>query len=351
MTTALVRGGKLRRPRPLPSAMAIAAILLLVVWSFFSVSTVAQGWLIAFVFWSSIGIGSVVLLLIHRLTGGAWGTAAAPVLLPAALTLPLAIAAFVPLAFNLSGLYGWAAGAAQVPGDVSRLYLNHPAFLIRGFVALFGWSVLAVLLARDRCTRLTAALGLAFHGIAISAIAVDWILSIDPGFASSAFGAGTAFQQLLLALAFTVAVGPTGSSNSCNRDLGGLLLATLLGTFYVDLMSFIVGWYGDLPEKAEWYLHRGQKGWEYVVIATVAIGVIIPFAMLLRADMRASRIGLRVAGCLVLIGVFLHIVWLMAPPFQEGAIPASTIALIALAALSVTLIDVTGISPGNAKDG
>jgi hypothetical protein len=55
---------------------------------------VARGWLVAFVFWSGIPAGSLVLLLIHRLTGGRWGERLAPALRPAAGAAPLALLAF-----------------------------------------------------------------------------------------------------------------------------------------------------------------------------------------------------------------------------------------------------------------
>ena len=39
-------------------------------------------------------------------------------------------------------------------------------------------------------------------------------------------------------------------------DLGGLLIATLLGVVYLEFMTFVVAWYGDLPDKAAWFLKR-----------------------------------------------------------------------------------------------
>ena len=49
----------------------------------------ARGWLLCFAIVSGIPLGSLVLLMIHRLTGGAWGFALAPLLRGAAFCIPL----------------------------------------------------------------------------------------------------------------------------------------------------------------------------------------------------------------------------------------------------------------------
>src|SRR6185437_10397945 len=105
-----------------------------------SPKSVMQGWLIAFVFISGIPIGSLVLLLIHRLTGGRWGTALAPILIPAAAMLPLLALVFLPLAFGLSAPYRWASDTSMLRPSVAHVYLNQPAFLLRTAIALVGWS-------------------------------------------------------------------------------------------------------------------------------------------------------------------------------------------------------------------
>jgi hypothetical protein len=301
--------------------------------------SVIQGWLIAFVFVSGIPIGGLVLLLIHRLTGGRWGIAFAPVLLPAASLVPLVALVFLPLAFGLSAPYRWAADTSALRPAVAHVYLNQPAFLLRSAVALIGWSVLAVAVVRERCTMLMAGLGLAFHAIVISLIAVDWVLSIDSRFSSSAFAAAIAIQQLLSALALAAIAGPQARQPGANADLASLIIATLLGTVYLALISFIVIWYGNLPDKAAWYLLRGRDGWQWLIAAAVVIGALVPLGLLLKQSVRQSRDALRLTGCLILLGVFLHVVWLIAPPFGSGTIVAALIALVAIIGLALGLFD------------
>jgi hypothetical protein len=315
----------------------LAALVVLAVGLASVPKSVVQGWLIAFVFVGGIPMGSLVLLLIHRLTGGRWGIALAPVLMPAACMVPFVALMFLPLAFGLAAPYRWASDASVLRPAVAHAYLNQPAFLLRTSVALIGWSALAVVVVRRRCTMLIAGLGLAFHGIAVSLVAVDWILSVDSSFSSSAFAGSIAIQQILLALSFAAVAGPAGRLEEETADLAGLIIAALLGTVYLDLMSFIVIWYGNLPEKAAWYLARGRDGWQWVIAAAAAIGAVAPFCLLLKQSLRQSRAALGLVGGLILLGVFLHVIWLIAPAFGSGAVIAAVIALIALAGLGVGL--------------
>ncbi|ABE64806.1 hypothetical protein Nham_4183 (plasmid) [Nitrobacter hamburgensis X14] len=318
---------------------AAGALVALAVGLVASPKSVMQGWLIAFVFVSGITIGSLVLLLIHRLTGGRWGAALAPVLMPAAAMLPLLALAFLPLAFGLSALYRWASDTSMLRPAVAHVYLNQPAFLLRSAVALLGWSVLAVAVVRKRCTALMAGLGLVFHAVVISLVAVDWVLSIDSRFSSSAFAAAIAIQQLLSALALAAIAGPEARQPGAIADLAGLILATLLGTVYLALMSFIVIWYGNLPDKAAWYLLRGRDGWQWLIASAVVIGALVPLCLLLKQSFRQSRIALRLIGSLILLGIFLHVAWLIAPAFGSGAIVAASSAVVALVGLGLGLFD------------
>ena len=279
---------------------------------------VARGWLVAFGTWSCVPIGSLTLLLIHRLTGGAWGRAAAPILRPAAALTPLAAIAFLPVLLSLPGIYPWAADPAAAPPDVARWYLNATSFTARAIVALGGWTVLGIMFAAGSGSRLVAGLGLAFLGLTISLVAVDWFLSVEPRYTASAFAATIAVQQLGAALATTAVIGAPDLDGKVAGDIGGLLIATLLGVVYLELMTFVIAWYGDLPDKAAWFLKRGDPGWLAALLTALLAGAVLPFGILLVGAARRSRLGLRVAGGLILFGTALHFAWLILPASESG---------------------------------
>lgn len=295
-------------------------------------SAVLRGWLLAWTIASAVPVGALVLLLVHRITGGRWGEALAPVLRPAALCLPLAALAFLPVMLGLGAIYSWAAGGAVAARpDVARYYLEPLLFDLRATVTLAGWSALAVLIATGRCNRLAAGLGLAFFGLTISLAAVDWILSLAPHYVSSAFAAGIAVESMLAALAFAAVVSPGRLGAQDASDLATLMLATLSGTVYIALMAFIVAWYGDLPAKAAWYLRRGETPWLAVILTGLIGGAVIPFGLMLLGAVRRSRAALRPVGLLLLLGVALHRAWLILPAFED----ASEAAFVGVGALAL----------------
>lgn len=334
------------RPTVAAFTVGFAALLGLAAGLTFAPVAVAQGWLMAFLFWSSVPVGSLVLLLIHRLVGGRWGDALAPLLLPAAGLMPLVALAFGLVALGSAASFPWVTQPEILPPGVGRFYLNLPGFLLRAVIALGGWSILSVLIATGRCTKLVAGLGLAFHGLIISFVAIDWLLSIDPHFVSTAFAAGIAIQQILAALAWAALAAPEPPDDPATGDLGSFLMAALLGVVYLALMSYIVAWYGDLPEKAAWYLRRGTDGWNWTIAAAVTVGAILPFAMLLRRSLRRSRRALRIAAGLILLGIWLHVTWLVAPAFRPGWLVAAITALVAMTGLSLGLMRTAVLQPG-----
>jgi len=328
--------------------LGLAAFAILGIWFAVRPKTALQGWLIAFVFFSGIPLGSFALLLIHRLTGGRWGVAFAPALVAATATTPLLVLFFLPILFSLSTLYPWAADPSALRPAVATLYLNHSAFILRSAVALIGWSVLALSIVRGRSTIVVAALGLVFHGVAISFIGVDWILSIEPTFASSSFAAAMAVQQMLAALAFVALTTGVHAEPRAREDLSALMTATLLGTVYLDYMSYVVIWYGNLPEKVAWYVIRGQGGWQWLLLANVMVGLVLPFCLLLTRRGRQSPVVLRAAAGLLLLGVFLHVVWLIAPAFDLSAIAASIVAVVALTCFAAATAECVFLRSGAA---
>ena len=302
--------------------LAIEALLPILGW-LFPVEPLLRGWLFAFAIFSCVPIGSMTWLMIHRLTGGEWGRAVAPALRPAAAMCPLLIFSFIPVLAGLRHIYPWAADPSAIPADVAHWYLNALSFLIRAAIALLGWSLLALCFAAGLGGRLLAGLGLAFFGLSISLVAVDWYLSLEPNYVATSFAAMIAIQQMLAALAVAALLSPSATDGKTAGDIGGLLIATLLGVVYLEFMTFVVAWYGDLPDKAEWFLKRAGTGWLGILVAALIVGALLPFAMLMIRTVRCSRLGLRAASALILSGTVLHFAWLLVPAFDDQAAVAA----------------------------
>ncbi|MGY3453985.1 hypothetical protein [Bradyrhizobium sp. USDA 4353] len=339
--------GTLRRPRAAAGVglLVLASLVMLVAGLLGSHPALPRGWLLAFAVWSCVPIGSMTLLLIHRLTGGGWGRAAAPVLRPFAAMVPLVAIAFLPVLASLGQIYPWASDPTQIKPDVARWYLSQPAFILRSAIALIGWSVLGVTFALDAGGRILAALGLAFFGLMISLVAVDWYLSVEPHYVATAFASMIAIQQILAALAVIAVISPPQLEGKAVSDIAGLLIATLLGVVYLEYMTYVVAWYGDLPAKAAWFLKRSHGAEIVTLLASFIVGAVLPFALLLFESVRRNRLALRIVGALLLIGTILHLAWLIVPAFvAQGAVAATGIGVLVVLAITSVLIAGEGAS-------
>jgi hypothetical protein len=325
---------------PLPPnalvALGLTAAALLAIGLFLWPRAIAWGWLVGFLFWSSVPIGAIVLAVIHETTGGRWGLACVTAMRLGSICALLLPLLFAFLLAGLHSLYPWASGDAPA-SDVARFYLNVPAFALRGFIALIGYVAIGALAARDRLGLLGASIALVFHGFAVSLIAVDWGLSIDSRFSDSAFGAELAVQQIMLVLAVIAAFQPGRTVEFADGDAGGLLLAASAGAFYLGLMTFIVKWYGDQPVDAAWYLARAHGLWLSFVVGAVLFGAVAPIVALAWERVRASPAALRAVGVSVIIGVGLHDLWLAGPAAPDLAAPAALLAIVAMSGVSVGL--------------
>jgi hypothetical protein len=298
----------------------------------FAPRTAAAGWLVGFVLWSQIPIGSLVLMMIHRLTGGRWGEALHPAFTSAARFVPLLFVLIVPIFVAIPLLTPWAHHHGDVKADVVSYYLNQPFFIGRSLIAIAGWSALAFLLPRiaGPSGQALAALGLVFHAVVISAVSVDWVLSIEPPFISSSFGASVAITQLIAALAWAVRWSPPAQEDVVAGDIGGLMLAFVLAITYVDFMAFLVMWYSDLPSWMSWFVERDHFPWTLLAAGTFVLGSAAPILALLLARVRNGVRELRAVAISVLAGLALYYAWLIAPPFSGRALAAAVLAIIAI---------------------
>ncbi|MGB6537119.1 MAG: hypothetical protein WBF58_14280 [Xanthobacteraceae bacterium] len=312
--------------------VAAAAIAALIVLAFFEPKLVAAGWLIGFLFWSQVPIGSLVLSMIYVLTGGRWGESLRPVLLPATASVPWLFIAIVPVFLAIPLLYPWTVPNAAVKPDVAADYLNMPFFIVRSLLALAVFSAFSLLLRRSggRFALLAAGLGMLLYGIMISSVAIDWFLTLEPPFVSSSFGTSVGIMQLVTAMAWAALLAPERPGDPVAGDIGGLLLAFLLGITYVDFMALLVLWYGDLPAKVFWFVERDHFPWTALAGAWFVLGSVAPIFALFLARVRNSRRALRVVATSVFAGSALYIVYLVAPHFGVGCLIPAALALLAI---------------------
>src|ERR1700756_4425065 len=67
-----------------------------------------RGYLLGFMCWLGVALGSMAVLMIRHLTGGGWGTLIRRILGAAMRTLPLLAVLFIPVVVGVRRLYIWA---------------------------------------------------------------------------------------------------------------------------------------------------------------------------------------------------------------------------------------------------
>ena len=82
----------------------------LIVWLiglYFNPEQALRSWLVGWIFWGGIGIGSLGILFLSFLTGGAWAIVIRRVAEAGSRTLPIVILLFLPIAIGLHSLFEW----------------------------------------------------------------------------------------------------------------------------------------------------------------------------------------------------------------------------------------------------
>lgn len=303
---------------------------------------VLRSYLVAWTFCLGIALGCLAVVMLQYLTGGAWGLVLRRTLESGSRTLPLLAVLFVPVLLGLPRVYEWVTSRDPALAQKQAYYLNVPFFLARaaGYFAI--WLAVMAVLNRwsrrqderaagedmARRFRLLSAPGLVLYGLTVSFAAIDWVMSLEPRWASSIYGVLFGAGQLLSAFAFTVAVvilladrPPLAGVLSSNhlRDLGGLLLAFVMVWAYLAFSQFLLIWSGNLPEEVPWYLRRLRGGWQWVGAALVLFHFALPFLLLLSADLKRSRRPLLAVAGLVLVMRFVDLFWLIVPSRDDPA--------------------------------
>ena len=97
----------LNRVRNIALGVGVLFTLLMIVGAFLDRNHFFHGYLVGFIFWTGITVGSLALLMLQHLTGGAWGVVIRRVLEASTRTLPLMLLLFVPVAIGLKHIYAW----------------------------------------------------------------------------------------------------------------------------------------------------------------------------------------------------------------------------------------------------
>src|SRR6202140_841093 len=98
-----------------------------------------RAYLLGYMDWLGVTLGSMAILMIRHLTGGGWGMVIRRIMGAAMRGIPLMALLFIPILFGLPRLYVWARPLASIPDahlrqhleDVTQTYLSVRGFVVR----------------------------------------------------------------------------------------------------------------------------------------------------------------------------------------------------------------------------
>ena len=178
-----------------------------------------RSYLVAFLFWLGITLGSLALLMVQHLTGGSWALVIRRILEAGSRTLPLMAVAALPLLAGMKTLYSWSRPGQTDPVILAKQSVSESAIFRRANGLLFCDLVHAcvfpeqVVPAGGRGTGGVAlwmrleglsGIGLVIYGFTVTFAGIDWVMSLEPRWYSTIYGLLFMVGQALAALAFSI---------------------------------------------------------------------------------------------------------------------------------------------------
>jgi len=328
---------------------AIAGVIALYV-AFTNPTVFFRGYLISYMDWLGVALGSLAILMINYMTGGGWGTSVRGILMAAARCWPLMFVLFVPLALSVKLIYPWAMPLESVTDPaihehlekhafILRDYLNVQGFWIRGILYFLIWGGMITLFSgwskeldrppvRDLSAKFKrlAAPGLILYALAIGFAAIDWVMSLNPSWISTIYGLLIMIGELITALGFTIIIERILYNYrpmsillrpSYVHDHGKYMLAFTMVWAYFSFSQWLIIWAGNLPEEITWYFRRLHGGWQYVGLFLVVFHFFAPFFVLLsRPFKRDIRMLVWLAAWMMFMR-YVDLFWHIEPSFSK----------------------------------
>ena len=320
-----------------------------------------RGYLLGFLCWLGVSLGSMAIVMIRHLTGGGWGMVIRRILGAAMRTLPLLAILFIPIIIAVvqHRIYPWAMPTESVQDPyirehlekhsfIKNAYLNQTGFIIRAIIYFVIWNVLSFLLsmwsrqtdrpgAPDNTQKFKAVAGpgLILYAFTISFAAIDWVMSLDPSWISTIFGLIILIGEMLSAMCFAVVVErilvnykPMSEMLKPDfvHDHGKWILTFIMVWAYFSFSQWLIIWAGNLPNEITFYTKRLSFGWGKVGLFLALFHFAVPFAVLLSRPFKRNIRKLVWLAIWLMVMRWVDLFWIIEPNFMKGlAITAADI--------------------------
>jgi len=302
-----------------------------------------SAYLTNYVYWTGLAFGTFLLSPILVLTNATWGRPVKRLSESVAFFLPVSFILLWPLFLGRANAFWW----VLHPEEQKAPWLNTPFFFTREGIGLLALAVTAVLItyhsvksdmeymeggaSAPECqsTQYTlSAVYVILYAFILTLVAFDMMMSLNPEWFSTLFGAYYFVVSFYAGLAFlailsTFAVKKMGMGRAIEQkqfhDIGKLLFAFCvvgLDFFYVQ---FLVIWYGNLPDETRYLIWRVIfDPWAALAWTVLIVLFIVPFVVLLIRKIKMKPVFMTVISIWILIGIWLEKFLLVTPSMVKS---------------------------------
>ena len=337
-STLTISSAELERPRTRALQVGIAGLVVCAIGFVVDRDHFFRSWLIAYLLFLGIALGSMAFVMINHLSGGSWGVFRR-ILEASSRTLPLLVVLFLPVVLGMGSLYVWTHEDHVQTDAILRHkspYLNTPFFLVRALVYFVGWTLLAWTLTRlsqrqdegdvavNTTLQRVSGFGLVFYALTITFAGIDWVMSINPHWFSTLFGFLMMGGQGLAALSFTIIVStflvkhePMAAllKPTHFHDLGKLMFAFVMLWAYFNFSQYLLTYSANLIEEIPYFLTRTSHGWQFLALFLVVFHFAVPWLLLLSRDRKRNPRRLVMVAAWILFVRYVDLFMLVSPEF------------------------------------
>jgi hypothetical protein len=297
--------------RNVPMLLMVIGGSLALIGAVFFTKQFAYAWLLAFMFFLSLCLGSLFLILAHHLFDAGWSVAIRRFCEHiASLLFPWMFFLFLPIAFLAKSIYPW---MSENPKLDHALAAKQPLFSMPMFYisALFCFAVWFLLsnrlrywsLQQDKTgeakptyrMRFYSGFGIFLFAITLTLAAIMWMKALQHQWFSTMYGvyyfAGSAWMTLATVYVITMVLDRLGVLTEVLHEhqyyfIGSLLFAFTVFYAYIHFAQYFIIWNGNMPEETFWYVVREKGTWWYIGLIIIFGHFFIPFLGLLRIDVK-----------------------------------------------------------------
>lgn len=305
-------------------------------------------YLVAFVFYVTISLGSMFFVLIQYLTRAGWSAVVRRIPETFMMNISVLVPFFIPIIVGMHDLFHWThiEDYAHDPILAGKApYLNVSFFIVRAILFFGTWIWLSRKFYIGSTTQdeskdegITLQLRKAStYGVIIFAVTqtfayVDWVMSLTPHWYSTIFGVYLFAGSIVICLSLTsitlLILRKFGFLRDIVtvehfHDLGKLLYGFNVFWAYIAFSQYFLIWYSNVPEETIWYLEHFYGNWNTVAIVLAVGHFAIPFILFMSRHVKRNlTLHLIVAIWIALMHI-VDLYWLIMPNVSKAGIHVS----------------------------